>query len=229
MTDLAARIHQVQARINRAASDVGLPAPKLLAVSKTRPAKVIRTAYELGLREFGENYLQEATTKQSQLEDLDIVWHFIGPIQSNKTRAIANQFDWVHSVDRLKVAQRLSTQRDAPTPLNICLQVNIDQAPAKAGIAPEAVLPLLQACANLPKLRLRGLMAIPDPGSTQQTLASFKALAELLHSVNAELSGGTPLDTLSMGMSGDLELAIAEGSTLVRIGSDLFGPRPAKN
>jgi pyridoxal phosphate enzyme (YggS family) len=229
MTDLAARIHQVQARINRAASNVGLPAPKLLAVSKTRPAEVIRAAYELGLREFGENYLQEATTKQSQLEDLDIIWHFIGPIQSNKTRAIANQFDWVHSVDRLKIAERLNAQRDASIPLDICLQVNIDQAPAKAGIAPAEVLPLLQACANLPKLRVRGLMAIPDPGSTQQTSASFRALFELLHWANAELPNSPPLDTLSMGMSGDLELAIAEGSTLVRIGSDLFGPRPAKN
>ncbi|MFS1525054.1 YggS family pyridoxal phosphate-dependent enzyme [Microbulbifer sp. 2304DJ12-6] len=198
----------------------------LLAVSKTQPAEVLRIAYEAGQRHFGENYLQEALQKQDRLAELDICWHFIGPLQSNKTRAVAEHFQWVHSVDRLKIAQRLSRQRpDALPPLNICLQVNIDGEQSKSGIVPEALAALAQSVVQLPGLRLRGLMAIPvarrDPAQQRRP---FVELARLLQALRAQFPQ-TPLDTLSMGMSADMEAAIACGATIVRIGTDIFGAR----
>jgi pyridoxal phosphate enzyme (YggS family) len=197
---------------------------RVLAVSKTRPAADIRIAAQAGLVEFGENYLQEALDKMGELEDLDLVWHFIGPIQSNKTRAIAEHFHWVHSVDRLKIAKRLSEQRpDHMDPLNICLQINLSGEASKSGVAPEHATELLRAAAALPKLRVRGLMAIPAPTDDEaEQRRNFAQLRELLEAMKV---GVPTLDSLSMGMSADLESAIAEGATIVRIGTDLFGKR----
>ena len=196
----------------------------LLAVSKTRPAEAIRSAAGCGLRDFGENYLQEALDKIAQLQDLDLVWHFIGPIQSNKTRPIATHFDWVHSVDRAKIARRLNDQRpESLAPLNICLQVNISGEDSKSGVNPAELPALAQAVAVLPRLRLRGLMAIPAPtDDIARQHANFSRLRELLEEVR-QIAGDA--DTLSMGMSADMEAAIAEGATIVRIGTDIFGPR----
>ncbi|KTS72475.1 hypothetical protein NS274_21290 [Pseudomonas oryzihabitans] len=193
----------------------------LLAVSKTKPAAALREAAAAGLRDFGENYLQEALDKQTELTDLPLVWHFIGPIQSNKTRAIASHFDWVHSVDRLKIAQRLAEQRPPERgPLNICLQVNVSGEASKSGCHPDELPALATAVSQLPNLRLRGLMAIPeptdDPASQRAAFARLRTLSEALN---------LDLDTLSMGMSQDLEAAIAEGATWVRIGTALFGAR----
>jgi len=193
----------------------------LLAVSKTKPAAALREAAGAGLRNFGENYLQEALDKQLELADLPLVWHFIGPIQSNKTRAIASHFDWVHSVDRLKIAQRLAEQRPPERgPLNICLQVNVSGEASKSGCHPDELPALATAVSQLPNLRLRGLMAIPeptdDPASQRAAFARLRTLSEALN---------LSLDTLSMGMSQDLEAAIAEGATWVRIGTALFGAR----
>lgn len=226
MTNFRDRLNRVQARIRAAAQQAGRDpaAVQLLAVSKTRPAADIREAFGCGQRRFGENYLQEALDKQQQLLDLTIEWHFIGPLQSNKTRAIAENFDWVHSVDRLKVARRLSEQRPADRPpLNICVQVNLDREASKSGVMPEALDSLLESLQPLPNIQVRGLMAIPaarrDP---QQQRQALQPLADAL----ARLQPRHPqLDTLSMGMSGDLEAAISAGATLVRIGTDLFGPR----
>lgn len=202
-------------------------AAKLLAVSKTKPAAMIRQAWQLGQREFGENYLQEALDKQTELADLDdLVWHFIGPLQSNKTRAVAEHFDWMHSVDRLKIAKRLSEQRPSHlAPLNICLQVNISREESKAGVLPEALDALAQEVAALPNLRLRGLMAIPAPADNID--AQRKPLAALREHLTAlqRTLPKAPLDTLSMGMSDDLEAAILEGATLVRLGTAIFGAR----
>lgn len=193
----------------------------LVAVSKTRPASAIREAWAAGVRDIGENYLQEALEKMDQLEDLPLTWHFIGPIQSNKTRSLAERFDWVHSVDRLKIAQRLSDQRSPSLPpLNICLQVNISGESSKSGVAPEALAELVTAVASLPRLRLRGLMAIPAPAQDSEgRRAPLRALREMLHGLPV------PLDTLSMGMTDDLTEAVQEGSTLLRIGTALFGQR----
>ncbi|WP_226643533.1 YggS family pyridoxal phosphate-dependent enzyme [Microbulbifer variabilis] len=198
----------------------------LLAVSKTRPAEDLRIAYAAGQRHFGENYLQEALEKQDVLKDLDIHWHFIGPLQSNKTRAVAERFAWMHTVDRLKVAQRLSSQRpDHLAPLNICLQVNIDNEQSKSGIAPQDLEALAREVVQLPGLRLRGLMAIPAARqAVQEQQIPFLALAKLLQSLR-ELFPDEELDTLSMGMSADMEAAIACGATIVRIGTDIFGAR----
>ena len=223
MSTIAENIAKVGARIREAAqasqrnfADIGL-----LAVSKTKPAEAIREAYAAGLRDFGENYLQEALEKQTQLADLPLIWHFIGPIQSNKTRPIAEHFDWVHSVDRLKIAQRLSEQRPAHLPaLNICLQVNVSGEQSKSGCSPEELTALARAVVALPNLRLRGLMAIPEP--TDDVAAQHAAFARL-RQLRDELA--LNLDTLSMGMSHDLEAAIAEGATWVRIGTALFGAR----
>ncbi|MEX2962998.1 YggS family pyridoxal phosphate-dependent enzyme [Microbulbifer sp. TYP-18] len=200
----------------------------LLAVSKTRPAADLRLAFAAGQRHFGENYLQEALDKQKQLQDLAIQWHFIGPLQSNKTQAAAEAFGWIHSVDRLKIAQRLSSQRPPQMPpLNLCLQVNIDGEASKSGLAPDGVLPLARALAGLPNLRLRGLMAIPAPRPGREAQGeSLQRLARLLQELGEALPD-QPLDTLSMGMSGDMEAAIEAGATIVRIGTDIFGPRPA--
>ena len=196
----------------------------MLAVSKTRSADAVAAALDCGLHRFGENYLQEALEKIGQLEGRGIEWHFIGPIQSNKTRPIATHFDWVHSVDREKIARRLSEQRPGGSPpLQICLQVNISAETSKSGVLPEEVPALAEAIADLPGVKLRGLMAIPaatDDIAAQH--AAFGKLRELFDDLNAN---GVGLDTLSMGMSGDMEAAIAEGATIVRIGTDIFGPR----
>jgi len=196
----------------------------VLAVSKTRGAEEVRAAAALGLRDFGENYMQEGLAKIESLTGLNLCWHFIGPIQSNKTRAIAEHFDWVHSVDRLKIAQRLSAQRPAQLPdLQVCLQVNISGEDSKSGVDPTELTALATAVAQLPRLQLRGLMAIPAPSDT---LARQREPFARLRNALVELQATLPmLDTLSMGMSGDLEAAIAEGATIVRVGTDLFGPR----
>jgi pyridoxal phosphate enzyme (YggS family) len=223
------KLANVTGRIHDAAQTAGRPsaAVTLLAVSKTQNAARLREAYHAGARHFGENYLQEALEKQTQLNDLnDIEWHFIGPIQSNKTRAIAEHFNWVHSVDRLKIAQRLNHQRPQElAPLNICLQVNIDDEPSKSGVTLSELNTLAAQVAQLPNLALRGLMAIPAPtahaGDSQR---SFAQVAAALQQLQQSLPQA-PLDTLSIGMSADLEAAIAEGATIVRIGTDIFGPR----
>jgi len=220
------RLIEVQNRIAKALAAVGRDSQdaKLLAVSKTKPAQDLREAYVAGQRRFGENYLQEALDKQQQLQDLDIEWHFIGPIQSNKTRAIAENFDWVHSVDRLKVAQRLNDQRPAHLPpVNICLQINIDAEPSKSGISLAELPELLESLQALPHISVRGLMAIPAPRA--DTMAQQQALAPLANALQKLQRHYPSLDTLSMGMSNDLEAAIAAGSTMVRIGTDIFGAR----
>ncbi len=204
----------------------------LLAVSKTRSPEELREAVAAGQLAFGENYLQEALDKIAALADLvDIDWHFIGPIQSNKTRQIASAFSWVHSVDRLKIARRLSEQRETGLPpLNICLQVNINNEDSKSGCQPEDLPELVPEIGQLPGLALRGLMAIPDPEQAESALrASFRKLANTLKKLRQEYPDAGPLDTLSMGMSGDLEMAIAEGATWVRIGTAVFGARPGKS
>lgn len=231
MTDitLPASLASARERLHLALEQAGRPlnAARLLAVSKTKPAELIRQAWQLGQREFGENYLQEALEKQTQLADLDdIVWHFIGPLQSNKTRAVAEHFAWVHSVDREKIARRLNEQRPKNLPpLNVCLQVNISAEPSKSGVSLEALPDLAREVANLPNLRLRGLMAIPAPAnSLTEQRRSFARLRHALEQLQQALPE-TPLDTLSMGMSDDLEAAVQEGATLVRLGTAIFGAR----
>jgi pyridoxal phosphate enzyme (YggS family) len=199
-------------------------AVSLLAVSKTFSAQAVREAYQAGQCAFGENYVQEALDKMALLQDLPLVWHFIGPIQSNKTRLIAENFAWVHGVDRLKIAQRLSEQRPVYLPpLNICLQVNVSGEASKSGIAPEAVLTLAHEVATLPNLRLRGLMAIPAPALAGEIQpAPFVKMRQLLQALNQQ---DMALDTLSMGMSHDFPVAIQEGATMVRVGTAIFGSR----
>jgi pyridoxal phosphate enzyme (YggS family) len=223
MSTIADNIAQVSSRIHAAAvaAKRDEDSVQLLAVSKTKPAEALREAYAAGLRDFGENYLQEALSKQLELADLPLIWHFIGPIQSNKTRAIAEHFAWVHSVDRLKIAQRLSEQRPAELPpLNICIQVNVSGEASKSGCTPADLPALANAISELPRIKLRGLMAIPEPTEDRAAQdAAFAAVQRLQASLNL------PLDTLSMGMSHDLESAIAQGATWVRIGTALFGAR----
>lgn len=223
MSTIADNILQVSSRIQAAtqAANRSEDSVQLLAVSKTKPAQALREAYAAGLRDFGENYLQEALGKQVELADLPLIWHFIGPIQSNKTRSIAEHFAWVHSVDRLKIAQRLSEQRPADLPpLNICIQVNVSGEASKSGCTPQDLPALAQAISALPRLKLRGLMAIPEPTDDRaEQDAAFAAVQKLQASLDL------PLDTLSMGMSHDLESAIAQGATWVRIGTALFGAR----
>ena len=223
MSTIADNIAQVSSRIHAAAlaAQRDEHSVQLLAVSKTKPAEALREAYAAGLRDFGENYLQEALSKQLELADLPLIWHFIGPIQSNKTRAIAEHFAWVHSVDRLKIAQRLSEQRPADLPpLNICIQVNVSGEASKSGCTPADLPALANAIGELPRIKLRGLMAIPEPTEDRAAQdAAFAAVQRLQASLNL------PLDTLSMGMSHDLESAIAMGATWVRIGTALFGAR----
>ncbi|MCD5992355.1 YggS family pyridoxal phosphate-dependent enzyme [Pseudomonas sp. CDFA 602] len=223
MSTIAANISTLEQRIRTAAlaahrdpASVGL-----LAVSKTKPASDLREAHAAGLRDFGENYLQEALSKQVELADLPLCWHFIGPIQSNKTRAIAENFSWVHSVDRLKIAQRLSEQRpEGLEPLNLCIQVNVSGEASKSGCTPQDLPQLAAAVMALPRVKLRGLMAIPEPTEDPAAqAAAFATVRTLQESLNLEL------DTLSMGMSHDLEAAIAQGATWVRIGTALFGAR----
>ena len=223
MSTIAGNIAQVEARIRAAALAVqrDVTSIHLLAVSKTKPAGALREAYAAGIRDFGENYLQEARAKQVELADLPLCWHFIGPIQSNKTRDIAEHFAWVHSVDRLKIAQRLSEQRPADLPpLNICIQVNVSGEASKSGCTPADLPALANAISALPRLKLRGLMAIPEPTEDRaEQDAAFATVRQLQESLNLGL------DTLSMGMSHDLESAIAQGATWVRIGTALFGAR----
>lgn len=212
-------IAQAARTAQRGAEDV-----VLLAVSKTFPAAAVRAAFQAGQRVFGESYLQEALDKIGALRDLPLEWHFIGPIQSNKTRAIAENFSWVHGVDRLKIAERLSAQRPQNLPpLNVCIQVNVSAESSKSGVSPAEVAELAQVVARLPQLRLRGLMAIPAPveGLAAQR-APFARLRQLLPELNAQ---GLELDTLSMGMSQDMEAAILEGATIVRVGTAIFGER----
>jgi hypothetical protein len=228
MATIANNIQQVQRRIAAACAAVQRPVQSvtLLAVSKTQDASAVRDAFAAGQRAFGENYVQEALDKIAALADLrqQLEWHLIGPLQSNKTRVVAEHFDWVHSVDRLKVAQRLSEQRPAHLPpLNVCLQVNISAEASKSGVPPAEVHALARAIAALPRLRLRGLMAIPEPqGDLDAQRAPHRALRELQQLL---VRDGLPLDTLSMGMSADLEAAVAEGATLVRVGTAIFGAR----
>jgi pyridoxal phosphate enzyme (YggS family) len=217
----------VASRIAEAARQAGRdPASiRVLAVSKGQPAAAIRWAHALGQRAFGENYVQEALQKAAELQDLPgLEWHMIGPLQSNKTRIAAGCFAWVQSVDRLKIAERLATARDAHLPpLNVCLQVNISAEAAKSGATPDEALSLARAIAALPRLRLRGFLGIAEEtDDVDRQRRQFRILSELFAAAGAQ---GMPLDTLSMGMSGDLESAIAEGATMVRIGTALFGPR----
>jgi len=228
MATIANNLQLVRDRIQQACSQVGR-APEsvtLLAVSKTFPAVTVREAFDAGQRCFGENYVQEAVDKIAELADLrsQITWHLIGPLQSNKTRVVAEHFDWVHTIDRLKIAQRLSEQRPSHLPpLQVCVQVNTSFEASKSGVAPEEALALAQAVSALPRLQLRGIMALPapsdDPGVQKESLRQVRVAFELLR------SEGLPLDTLSMGMSSDLESAIEQGSTLVRVGTALFGHR----
>lgn len=199
----------------------------LLAASKSHPVEHIRQLAALGQRAFGENYLQEACPKLDRCGDLDLDWHFIGAIQGNKAAQVARRFDWVHTLASQETALRLAAARPADRPpLNVCLQVNIDAEPSKAGVAPVAVADLAGAVAQLPQLRLRGLMAVPAPAADfQDQRRPLRALRELWLELRRQ---GFELDTLSMGMSGDLEAAVAEGATLVRIGTALFGPRPTR-
>lgn len=226
MTTIAERLQAVRTRIQLAAIEAGRHenAVTLVAVSKAQSADSIRQAYLSGQRQFGENYLQEALDKQSELTDLAIEWHFIGPIQSNKTQAIAQHFAWVHGVDRLKIAERLSQARPSHLPpLQICIQINVSNEPSKSGALPQEVDALVDAVVKLPGLRLRGLMAIPAP--TQEIALQqkqFRMLREIHESLRAR---GYLLDTLSMGMSDDFPIAINEGATIVRIGSAIFGAR----
>ena len=200
---------------------------KLMAVSKTRSAEDVRLAATCGIGNFGENYLQEASAKINVLHGLAIDWHFIGPLQSNKTKPVAEHFSWVHSVDRLKIAQRLNDQRPSELPpLNICLQINIDHEPSKSGLMAEDALGIARAIAQLPNLRLRGLMAIPRSyNDLDGQREPFRKLRILKQEINCELDNLQKLDTLSMGMSADIEAAILEGTTIMRVGTGIFGPR----
>ena len=230
MSPISQNLQAVRERIAAAARAVSRDPQEivLLAVSKTFGADAVIAAADAGQRAFGENYLQEALDKIATIRetrpDLALEWHFIGPIQSNKTRPIAEHFDWVHSVDREKIAQRLSEQRPAHMPpLNICLQVNISGEATKSGVPPAGVVALAQRIANLPRLKLRGLMAIPEPAEVvEQQRVPFRQLRQLLLSIQEQ---GLALDTLSMGMSADMDAAVAEGATIVRVGTAIFGQR----
>ena len=228
MATVASRLQQVRLRMAGACAAAGRSAESvtLLAVSKTCAAERVREAHAAGQTRFGENYVQEALAKIEQLADLrgSVEWHFIGPLQSNKTRAVAEQFDWVHSVDRLKLAERLSAQRSPRLgALQVCLQVNVSGEASKSGLAPEEVAAVAHAVARLPGLRLRGLMAIPKPAlDVEAQRLPHRALHDLMDSLQRD---GLALDTLSMGMSADLEAAVAEGATLLRVGTAIFGER----
>jgi hypothetical protein len=226
MSTIESNLQAVRARIAAAARSAGREPGEiaLLAVSKTFSAAEVRAAHAAGQGEFGENYVQEAVEKITALSDLPLVWHFIGPIQSNKTRAVAERFDWVHSLARAKIAQRLAEARPAARePLAVCLQVNVSGESSKSGVAPDEVRPLAEAVRALPRLRLRGLMAVPEPSDdVALQRRRFRGLRLLLEQLNAE---GFGLDTLSMGMSQDLEAAVMEGATIVRIGTAIFGER----
>jgi pyridoxal phosphate enzyme (YggS family) len=226
MTMIETNLQTVRTRLAAACQAAGRRPDEitLLAVSKTFGADAVQAAHAAGQTAFGENYIQEAVQKITELRHLPLIWHCIGPIQSNKTRLVAEHFDWVHTVDRLKIAQRLSEQRPAGLPpLQVCIQVNVDGGDNKSGVSPTEALALAQAVAALPRLRLRGVMSIPEPTpdfrAAQAVLARVKAVFDALN------AAGLGLDTLSMGMSADLEVAVHAGSTLVRVGSAIFGGR----
>jgi len=223
---IADNLARVRAQIQAACQAAGRAPERvaLLAVSKTWGPDAVRQAHAAGQTAFGENYIQEAVDKISALRDLPLQWHCIGPIQSNKTRLVAEHFDWVHSIDRLKIAQRLSEQRPAHlAPLQVCIQVNVDGGENKSGVSPQELPALAQAVAALPRLQLRGLMTIPEPAETPAQMRAVHARARAL--LEALCQQGLALDTLSMGMSADMDAAIAEGSTLVRVGTAIFGQR----
>ena len=226
MTTVASNLQTVKDRIVRVAQSIGRQPDEitLLAASKTNPADALREAWVAGQTIFGENYLQEALAKMPALADLPIEWHFIGPIQSNKTRRIAENFAWVHSVDRAKVADRLSKDRsESLPPLQVCLQVNVSGEDSKSGVEPEELAALAAHVVNLPHLRLRGLMAVPElTTATALQRSQFHLLRELYEQLKRD---GYELDTLSMGMSEDMDIALAEGATMVRVGTAIFGPR----
>lgn len=226
MTTIAANLHTVRARILDACHQAGRSADavRLLAVSKTFGVDAVAAAHAAGQSAFGENYIQEGVEKILALKSLQLEWHCIGPVQGNKTRLVAEHFDWVQSIDRIKIAQRLDQQRpEHLAPLQVCLQVNVDGGPTKSGVSPEAVVELAQAVAALPRLRLRGLMCIPEPAPdfemARDVFARAKDLLDRLNNL------GLQLDTLSMGMTADLEAAIHAGSTMVRVGTAIFGGR----
>jgi pyridoxal phosphate enzyme (YggS family) len=225
-TSVSANLAQVRKRIELACHAAGRPANAvhLLAVSKTMPAQAVRDAYAAGQVAFGENYIQEGVDKIASLADLPLEWHCIGPIQSNKTKLVAENFAWVHSIDRLKIAERLSAQRPANLPaLQICLQVNVDGGSNKSGVTPAELLALAQAVALLPHLQLRGIMTLPEPAENETAArAVHRQAKDLFDGLKA---AGLGVDTLSMGMTGDLEAAVAEGSTCVRVGTAIFGQR----
>lgn len=226
MTSISANLQALRSRICAACVAAGRPAEavRLLAVSKTWPAASVREAAAAGQQAFGENYVQEAVEKVAELADEGLEWHFIGPLQSNKTRLVAENFAWVHTVDRLKIAERLAAQRPSELPpLQVCIQVNVSGEASKSGCAPDQAAALARAVAGLTTLRLRGLMAIPEPcDDTRLQRNRFALLRQLRERINEE---GLALDTLSMGMSHDLEAAIMEGATLVRVGTAIFGQR----
>ena len=219
LTAIKQQLRSLELRYQRNENSV-----RLIAVSKTRSAEEIRAAANCQQFDFGENYVQEAIDKMAQLEDLHLVWHFIGPIQKNKTKIIAQHFDWVHSIDREVIASRLNDQRpEQMSPLHVCVQVNIDQEESKSGVHPDNVMAIAKHIAALPQLKLQGLMAIPAPRQDfQQQRETFSKIHALLDQLN---NAGLQLNTLSMGMSGDFEAAVAEGATMVRIGTAIFGPR----
>jgi len=220
-TETKQRIAAAAAQWGRLCDSVGL-----VAISKGHPAGAIRALAALGQRDFGENYLQEALPKRQELQDLKLTWHFTGQLQGNKTRPVAEHFDWVHTLDRERIAVRLNEQRPHyASPLNICVQVSLEPEPGKGGVPPEELLPLAQRVATLPKLKLRGLMCIPPP---RDTFDEQRALFDRLVACQRQLlDAGLAVDTLSMGMSDDLEAAVAAGATWVRIGTAIFGKRPA--
>ena len=229
MYNIPNNIKQVSAQLQQSAQQFhrSVDAIMLLAVSKGQNSQALRLAWQAGLSNFGENYLQEALEKMAALDDIEPCWHFIGPIQSNKTQDIARHFGWVHSVERLKIARRLSAQRPAHLPpLNVCIQVNIDRETSKSGIEPEHCLELALAINELPQLKLRGLMVIPQPREQlDDQRQPYRRAAELLDNLKKSSASLASLDTLSMGMSGDMTAAVAEGSTIVRVGTAIFGPR----
>lgn len=228
-TELKQHLTVIDTAIREAASACGRDSEsiQLLAVSKTKPSSDIQMLHALGQRSFGENYVQEAVDKIHELQGLDIEWHYIGHIQSNKTKLIATEFDWVHTVDREKIASRLNDARDGD-PLNILIQVNVDLAETKSGVSPTDLKALAMAIWKLPHLKLRGLMSIPDPVSENDLQRAHQQLKALFEEIKADHPTPEIFDTLSMGMTNDLELAISEGSTMVRIGTALFGARAPK-
>ena len=231
METIADRLKTAREKLEQAASDVNRPpnCVELLAVSKTKPVSDIVLAYEAGQRKFGENYVQEGVDKIQTLKELDdIEWHFIGPLQSNKTKLVAEHFDWMHTLSRTKIADRLNNQRGHYAPaLNVCIQVNIDDEESKSGVSPSEVMALAEHISQLPKLKLRGLMAIPQAtDDSHQQHQAFSAMQALFHDLQSTYPD---VDTLSMGMTNDLSVAIANGSTVVRLGTAIFGARAPVN